>query len=388
MALAGRSDRRRRASGTGLRWLAVGLVITLLVLLIDASLNSRSPAPEQQLAAGAWVDRALQAINSSTAEGQVVAGVWSSGLKTPPSVVAGELQQVADGAAADYQAVLKLRPPPSLAGSAGLLDACLLARSQAAAELNQAFTATLGSAATMSSSSGSGSSSTSSSTTTTVAAPAAPPAAEAALVSQAGADIQVGDSAYRLFLRTFPASVGVKMPPSAWGSDAGPYQPQAAAVFLASLQSAAVTGPVHRVRVYSITTSPAPVSHSGGTEVIPDASDITVTIVVANTGNQAEDNLTVTAAISPSGSGTSSVRDFVNLQPGQAYTISSLGPLMPPQGPPVTLTVTVSPPSGSATPSASADVVFQMPAPTPPSSSTSSTSTPSTSSSTSTPPTT
>jgi len=52
MALAGRSSRR----GAGARWLAIGIVVTLLVLLIDASLHSRSQSPGQQLAAGTWVD--------------------------------------------------------------------------------------------------------------------------------------------------------------------------------------------------------------------------------------------------------------------------------------------------------------------------------------------
>ncbi|HMC39678.1 MAG TPA: hypothetical protein VKI19_08450, partial [Acidimicrobiales bacterium] len=68
----------------------------------------------------------------------------------------------------------------------------------------------------------------------------------------------------------------------------------------------------------------------------------------------------------PPGHGTSSVRDFVNLGVGQAYSIVGLGPLNPPQGVPVTLTVTVSPPAGSLIPPVSQPIVFQMPAPPPP----------------------
>jgi len=104
------------------------------------------------------------------------------------------------------------------------------------------------------------------------------------------------------------------------------------------------------------------VSRHGSTIVLPDATAVTVTIVTANTGNQVEDNLTVVASINPAGQGASSARDFVNLQPGQAYTISGIGPLDPPQGPPVTLTVTITSP-GSLAPLDTSATVFQMPPP-------------------------
>jgi hypothetical protein len=103
----------------------------------------------------------------------------------------------------------------------------------------------------------------------------------------------------------------------------------------------------------SIITNPAAVSSSGGVETLPDATAITLDIVVANIGNQSETNLTVRATIAPAGSGSSSVVDFVNLSPGQAYTINGLGPLNPPIGTPVTLTVTVTSQSGALPPTSS-----------------------------------
>src|SRR5579862_9776429 len=118
MALPGRSGRR---GGAGFRWIAAGVVITLLVLLIDASINSRSPGPQQSLATGTWVDRVLPVIASSNAEGQVLASVWTDGLKTPAPAVASQVQQVAAGAAHDYSTVVNLRPPTNLGGPAGLL---------------------------------------------------------------------------------------------------------------------------------------------------------------------------------------------------------------------------------------------------------------------------
>lgn len=386
MALASRNARRGAA---GFRWLAVGVALTLLILLIDASLKSRSPSPRQQLAAGTWVDRVLPVIASSTEEGQVVAGIWTNGLKMPGPALAASVDSVAAGAQQAYRTVVKLRPPDSLLGPAGLLEASLLARSEAAANLQKALIATLGSAAgpTAPSASGGATSSTTAATAaaggaapvpTTVAPVGAAPASQVPLVVRAGSEIQVGDSAYSLFVGSVPAGLGVHMPDSTWATDLTPYSPQSAQVFLASLQTAVVTAPVHRLQVLAVTLNPAPVSANGSVEVLPDATAVSATIVVADTGNQPESNLTVTAAISPAGSGSASVRDFINLGAGQAYTVSGLGPLNPPQGPPVTLTVTVAPPAGSATPPATATLTISMPTPPPPTTTTTTTTVPAT----------
>lgn len=360
MALPGRSGRR---SGAGFRWIAAGVVITLLVLLIDASLNSRSPGPTRTLQTDTWVDRVLPVIAASNEEGLVLASTWANGLKMPASEVSSQVASIATQAAHNYTVVSQLRPPDQLGGPAGLLDAALLARSKAAAELERAFAATLGAAAVAPG------------TKATVASvpPAADPASVVGQVASAGSEIQVGDQAYQLFLSSLPASLGVRMPASAWGSNPAPYAPQRAQVFLTSLQSSAVTTPVYKVQIYGVTLDPAPVAASGPVQVLPDATAITVTIVVADTGNQPVSNLTVTASITPAGSGSSSVRDFVNLAVGQAYTIDALGPLNPPQGVPVTLTVAVTPPTGSPLPPTSQLLTFQMPAPPPPTTTTTTT---------------
>jgi hypothetical protein len=351
MALPGRSGRR---SGAGFRWIAAGVVITLLVLLIDASINSRSPGPTRTLQAGVWVDRVLPVIAASNEEGLVLASTWANGLKMPASEVSSQVGTIATQAAHNYSLVSQLRPPDQLGGPAGLLEAALLARSKAAAELQTAFISTLGAAAVAPGTK-----------TTAASVPAATdPATVVADVTAAGSEIQVGDQAYQLFLSFLPASLGVKLPSSTWGANPAPYAPQTAQVFLASLQSSAVTTPVNQVKIYGVTLDPAPVSTSGPVEILPAASAITVTIVVADTGNQPAANLTVTASISPAGpAGSSSVRSFVNLAVGQAYTIDALGPLNPPQGSPVTMTVTVTPAAGAPLPPVSRQLVFQMPAP-------------------------
>src|SRR5579863_8648318 len=128
MALASRTARR---GGAGRRWLLIGVVITLFVLLIDASLQSRSPGPGQQLAAGAWIDRVLPIVTTSTEEGQQVAAIWTTGLPTPPTPLSAQLNQIAAGAQQAYHQVAALRPPLTVAAAAGLLETCLLTRSEA-----------------------------------------------------------------------------------------------------------------------------------------------------------------------------------------------------------------------------------------------------------------
>jgi hypothetical protein len=62
----------------------------------------------------------------------------------------------------------------------------------------------------------------------------------------------------------------------------------------------------------------------------------------------------------------SSVRDFVSLTAGQSRTVQGMGPLDPPRGVDVRLTVTVAPPAGSPTPPVSQTLTFMMPASPPP----------------------
>lgn len=321
------------------------MVITLFVLLIDASLHSRSTGQVQQISAGKWIDAVLPVITASDSEGQELAAVWTNGLKTQPSALVSEVDLIASDAATDYAAVAKLSPPADLAGPAGLLEAALYARSKAAGELAACFSQDLGSAAGARS-----------------ATAAANPATIAVQVNAAGSELQVGDQTYQLFLSSLPSSLGVKPQASAWAADQSPYATAAAQVFLTTLQNAVVTTPVNQVKVVSVTTNPSPVSTSGSIEVLPDATALTLDVTVADTGNQPASNLTVTAALSPAGRGSASVRDFVDLGVGQAYTITGLGPLDPTEGVTETLTVAVSPSIGAA-PLVTQTLTLEMPAP-------------------------
>jgi hypothetical protein len=340
MALVSRSV---RPGSAGRRWVVTGIVVALFVLLIDASLHSRSSGPDKQLATGAWVDRVLPLVATSTEEGQQLAAVWTNGLQMPVTSVSNQLDQVAAGATSAYRQASALRPPDDLVGPGGLLAASLLSRSDAAVAVRDALDpVVLGKQ----------------------------PAGAAALaaIAAAGQDLQVGDQAYRLFLQSMP-NVGVALPSSLWDANPAPYQPAAAQLFLASLQSATSATPVHQVRIDSIATSPNVVSLQGNVHILPDSASMSVTVVLSDTGNQPENNLAVTAAITPGG-GATLARAIVSLVPGQAQTLQNLGPLDPRQGVDVTLTVTITPPAGSPTPPVSQPLILLMPA-SPPSATTS-----------------
>jgi hypothetical protein len=319
----------------------------LLVLLVDASLHSRSVTEGEGLVAGTWIDRVLPIVAVSTEEGQQLAQFWANGLHLSGSIIASELQQLTSGSATAYQDLVKLRPPINLAGASGLLEACLLARSEAMATLQGVFSKAIGAVGGP----------------TSATASQAGGGAAIQAIQTAGDDLQIGDQAYTLFSRSMPAAAGMRMPASVWVSNPSPYQPQAAQVFLTSLQNTVVSTPIHQVRIYSVATTPAPVSTNGTTQVLPDATSMSVTIVVADVGNQPENDLTVTASISPPGTGASSVREYEFLVPGQAHTIVGLGPLNPPEGTPFSLTIMVTPTSGSPTPPLTETINLFMPAP-------------------------
>ncbi|HET9690031.1 MAG TPA: hypothetical protein VFP61_02690 [Acidimicrobiales bacterium] len=341
MALAGRSSR----SGGGRRLLIAALVVTILVVLLDASLKSRSPAAVETLSAQSWLDRALPVVRASSTDGAELATLRSSGLGQPAARITGTLDAIAADAAAGYRAVVAIGSPPAAGGAPGLLQAALLVRSKAAATLAGAVT-------------------------TALSAPAPPSGpSDPAVSAAAGAysQLQVGDQAYALFASSLPKAVlGAPLPPSTWVTDATADTAPALQVWLAALRSGTSLAPTHQLAIESVSTTPPPVGLAGAVQDIPPTRNLTVTVVVADTGNQPEAHLTVTAAVTPAASGTApSVRDFTSLTPGTATTVT-LGPLLPPSGTPATLTVTVTPPAGSPTAPVTSTLQIEVAAPPPP----------------------
>ncbi|MGH9075933.1 MAG: hypothetical protein ACRDY0_00500 [Acidimicrobiales bacterium] len=333
MALVGRSSRRHGARW----WLVVGIVATLVVLLVDASIKSRDPGPVRAGAGQAWVDRALPIIGQSSAQGAVIARVFTSGLSMTAAAITAEMDQVVAGARGALAAARALHPPADLAIADGALVVCLQTRADGAATLAGA----LGQA---------------------LSGPAGPvAAAQAPAIQTAAAQFQVADQAYRLLVADMPR-LGVKLPASVWYSDPPAMAQPALSVFLQSLRAATNDVAFHDVAVEAVTTTPPAVGANGSVEVLPPATLVAVQTTVSDLGNQPENGLAVTASVSPGVPGyLTGVRQLVSLVPGRSMTLS-LGSLRVPSGVPVTLTVTAGPAPGQADVSDTTKVLkFQMP---------------------------
>lgn len=400
MALAGRSPRR----DGGRRLLAFGIIITLIVVIIDASMKSRSPTAASRLAASVWVDRVLPIIEASSTQGRVIdqirnmsgisstsgvsgststsiPGAITSGSTSSGSTDAGssvsatsimsELNQTAAAAKRTYAQLEALRPPDSLAGAAGLLQASLLVRSQGTAMMAQAIDKALAQSAslvpagttttsTVAGPIGSTTSTTAGSTASTSTVPEVTSAQLAndpqvnALVT-AGQDFQISDRAYQLFAQRLPA-VGVTAPVSSWAADPNQYQQASLQVFLADLVNTASGQPVHQVVIAAVTLNPSPLNVQGGVEVLVPTKVVSVSVVVKDTGTERENNLAVQVSINPS-AGNAVFQEIISPDAGTAFN-AQLGPLNPKPGAVTTMTITVTPPTGSTTPQVTQTVTF------------------------------
>ncbi len=336
MALAGRSPRR----DGGRRLLAAGIIITLVVVVIDASLKSRSPTLAPRLAVAAWVDRVLPIIQASSTQGNQIRQIRTAGVGSLTAAsLTKEMDQTALDAKRSYEDLAALRPPGALLGATGLLEACLVVRSRAAAEMAGALKKGVGNGSP------------------TIDDP------QVRALAVAGQEFQVSDRAYQLFAERLPAA-GVKAPVSTWLSDPSDYQPANVAVFLASVANAAAGVPVHQITIAAVTLNPPSLNTSGGVDVLIPTNAVNISAVVANTGTQREDNLAVVATINPS-AGNAVFKQTISLPPGTAFN-TALGPLNPKPGAVTTLVITVTPPPGSPTAAVSRTVTFMttVPAPT------------------------
>ncbi|HLH99341.1 MAG TPA: hypothetical protein VKV06_01050, partial [Acidimicrobiales bacterium] len=300
MALAGRSSRR----GGGRRWILVGLVLTLVVVLIDASVKSRSQTPVRQLSGQAWVDHVLPVVTSSDAVARELQSLRADPTSLSAAQLRVELTSMTKTTRHNYESVMHLGVPTSLTGPATLLQTCLNLRSQATATFAGTISGQL-------------------------AAPAGSSTTQAAqTLTSAVRQLEVADSACKLFASRWPKADG-PVQADAWVTDASQYSAAKLQVWLASLRSKISLTPVHAISIVALSTTPSPLRVGGGTETLP-ASPLDVAVVLGNTGNQVESNLTVKATLSaattPSGATASGA--VPALDPGSDTTVQ-LGPLQP-----------------------------------------------------------
>jgi hypothetical protein len=311
MALGSRPARTTRRRGRP--WLFFALLATLVVIAVNAAMSARSPAPARQQAQQSYLDQALPAIQQSSQEGLDISDVRRQALNLSPPTIISHINGLLTQTQQTLNTVQKLNPPAQVKTAHTLLVAALDIRLAGTKALGQA----IGTAMT-----------------------GQTPDAGVQALASVGLDFQAADRAYSLFQQAMPP-MNPPLPNSRWVTDDTAYSPATLAVFVSSLRSEGSLTPVHDVRVVLVTTTQLPVSLQNGVQFLPVVKQLSLQIVVADVGNQAEKNLTVTATIAPALFGpTQSVRDFVDLVPGQTRTVS-LGGLRVVAGQPTTLTAKI-----------------------------------------------
>ncbi|HEX3425194.1 MAG TPA: hypothetical protein VHT30_03625 [Acidimicrobiales bacterium] len=311
MALGTRPARSTRRGGRP--WLFFALLATVLILVVNAAMSARSPGPARQQAQQSYLDLALPAIQQSSQQGLDVNDVLTQALNLSPATVANHLHEDLTQAQQTLAAVEKLNPPADMKTAQDLLVSVLDLRASGTKALSQALSSVLDTQN---------------------------PEAGVGALANVGLDFEAADRAYGLFRSALPAQ-GTPIPNSVWVTNTANFGTDMLSVFVNSLRAHASQIPVNSVAVVAVTTNPAPVNLVNGVQILPFQHSLSLQVVVANTGNQAESNLTVTASIAPSANGpTQSVRNFVDLAPGETRTVG-LGPLRPLDNQATTLTASI-----------------------------------------------
>lgn len=317
MALGARRRRRRKPW-----WVLFALVLSLVVLLVNAAVSARSKGPSRRLAELAYLDQVRPLVERSTEQGAELHQVRTDASKLGRAGVNRRLDRVYDDAQAALRGVRGTAPPATLRTQHSLLVSTLALRLHATATARAALVQALGTD---------------------------PPGPAVEALASAGQDMTAADRTYQVFLDGLPRPEGAApvMPPSTWVTEATGWQSADLTVFVNSLRSSSTLAAVHDVAVVLVATEPAAVGNENGAAVLPVVKTLRLQIVVANAGNETEKRVPVVATVTPPpGVGNpDTARDFVDLAPGQRQAIT-LGGLVVPQGGPSTLTVTIGPAPG------------------------------------------
>jgi hypothetical protein len=314
MVMAGR--RRRRQP----RWIVLAVMLTVLVLAVNAAVSSRSKEPSRHLERLAYLDAVRPQVQSSNDQGAELADLRDKATELGRAGITKRMERLRRESAAVVAAVRDAEPPGSLEGTNSLLVATMVARARSVATIEQSLKDALGTQ---------------------------PPGPAVGALVQAGADLVTADRTYELFVRALPAGEGKEaaLPRSTWVSDGGLWDRPAVTAFVTTLRSTETLAAVHDVAVVLVNSDPAPLGREGEADLMAVGRTIRLQIVVANVGNEAEKKVTVVATLTGADGAADMAREFVNLAPGQRRTVT-LGGLRPPAAQPVTLTVSVGPVPG------------------------------------------
>lgn len=309
MVVARRPSRRPR-------WLVLGIVLTLAVLLVNALASSGSDERKRRLDALSYADRVRPAIEDSNQQAADVREIRGTAVDLGRANVNRRLARLTRETRTVLERVRLADPPKGSAEAHTLLVAALHLRARASGALAGAIIEALGSG---------------------------PPAEAVDKLIAVGEDIRASDRAYAAFRDELPTGGDDDvLPPSAWVNRDVTWDPTELAAYVATLRAAASLSPVRDVSIVLVTSRPAPVGNEGGVAVLPPSKNFEFDIVVANIGNVAEKQVVVAATLTAADGTSVTKRNFVDVAPGQRYTLT-LKTLKPPAGQVSTLTVQAGP---------------------------------------------
>jgi len=284
--------------------LVVLTVLTVGVIVLGA--NHTSPG-EARTEALAYLDRVRPIVERSSATGRDVASLREKAVELDRGLIDRQLSRAqtdADAALVDARAISS-NPGGALAQD--LLVGALGGRATIVKDLRTALDMALN-----------------------VDVPAIP-AVQA--LAEVGRDLEAADGAYRLFRRNLPPG-GEPPPESRWLADPQAWSTPILGALVTALRNSKNLAPVHDLAVLVAGPEPGPVGkEAGGVLVLAQIPVIRLQVVVANQGNQFEQNVPVIASTQPfDGSPSTPQRVVVDLQPGQRRALDTLSLVPPPVG--------------------------------------------------------
>ena len=253
MALAPRRRRSRRP-----RWLLFGVLLTLLILGVNAAFSARSKAPARRLAELAYLDEVRPLVERSTSEGADLEQARLGAAKLGRASVERRLEQVASDAGSVLLGVQRASPPASLRNAHSLLVATATVRQRAAVGVRDGLVRALG---------------------------ADPVQTSIDALTEVGQDLLAADRSYAIFLQLLPVEHGARvgaMPASAWVADPQTWSRTDITVFVSALRSSATLAPVNDVSLLLVSLDPPAVSQEAGASVLPIVKSLHLQIVVAD----------------------------------------------------------------------------------------------------------
>lgn len=286
--------RPRRRPGV---FVAAAAVVTVIVLIAQGAASSH---PGSSQAVQAYFDQVRPAVDQSAAEGADFSDIRTNAQELGRDGVDRRLARLTSQVKATLATVESFTPPPSLRVAQAYLVAALGVRAKAMTEAGPAMDAAL----------------------TVGTSPDQGVDGAVGQLLTVGQDLGLGDRAIGLFVGTLPPAAGVQTG-APWVGDTTRWSDVMLTAFVDVLRSSASARPVHDLAMLSFQTDPPAVNVAAdGTQTIPVSSTMSVSMVIENVGNRPEQNVTVMAVLTLPGAGQETLRDFIDLGPGQTRALT------------------------------------------------------------------